>query len=202
MHLSLHSQWLGGEGEQNDNGQLGLGEGGPIFEGEKFCAQVCQDILSNFAFFCPVSTEKCPNHVYVDFRNNTSHKNKHRRVFYFYAKQNKISSNHLKISGFSAKNVRYPRYQDTDFLQLCSISLETYVWRQFYIPFDQIHTFYIPNFSKRYVYIPRYVNTYPTWHPGNIPLSQSNGYTLWRRYILQKSPFFPQVKKLTSLARP
>ena len=31
--------------------------------------------------------------------------------------------------------------------------------------FDQIHTFYIPNFWKRYVYIPRYVNTYPTWYP-------------------------------------
>ena len=31
--------------------------------------------------------------------------------------------------------------------------------------FCQIHTFYIPNFWKRYVYIPRYVNTYPTWNP-------------------------------------
>ena len=33
--------------------------------------------------------------------------------------------------------------------------------------FDQIHTFYIPNFWKRYVYIPRYVNTYPTWYPAS-----------------------------------
>jgi hypothetical protein len=27
------------------------------------------------------------------------------------------------------------------------------------------HTFYIPNICKRYVYIPRYVNTYPTCYP-------------------------------------
>ena len=33
--------------------------------------------------------------------------------------------------------------------------------------FCQIHTFYIPNFWKRYVYIPRYVNTYPTWYPAD-----------------------------------
>ena len=30
----------------------------------------------------------------------------------------KISCNFLKMSGFSSKNVRYPRYQDTGFLQL------------------------------------------------------------------------------------
>ena len=35
--------------------------------------------------------------------------------------------------------------------------------------FDQIHTFYIPNFWKRYVYIPRYVNTYPTSYPAFYP---------------------------------
>ena len=41
-------------------------------------------------------------------------------IFYpFNAKYSKISSNFLKMSGFSSKNVRYPRYQDTDFLQLC-----------------------------------------------------------------------------------
>ena len=30
-----------------------------------------------------------------------------------------IGSNFLKMSGFSSKNVWYPRYQDTGFLQLC-----------------------------------------------------------------------------------
>ena len=41
----------------------------------------------------------------------------------------------------------------------------TWLWRLFYIPLMQIHTFHIPNFWKRYVYIPRYVSTYPTWYP-------------------------------------
>ena len=31
----------------------------------------------------------------------------------------KINSNYLKMSDFSSRNVRYPRYQDTDLLQLC-----------------------------------------------------------------------------------
>ena len=38
----------------------------------------------------------------------------------FYAKNAKISSNYLKMSRFSSRNVWYPRYQDTAFLQLCS----------------------------------------------------------------------------------
>ena len=29
----------------------------------------------------------------------------------------------------------------------------------------KIHTFNIPKIWKRYVYIPRYVNTYPVWRP-------------------------------------
>ena len=38
----------------------------------------------------------------------------------FYAKCSMISSNCLKMTGFSSRNVRYPRYQDTDWLQLCT----------------------------------------------------------------------------------
>ena len=37
----------------------------------------------------------------------------------FFAKNAMISSNYLKMSGFSSRNVRYPRYEDADFLQLC-----------------------------------------------------------------------------------
>ena len=37
----------------------------------------------------------------------------------FYAKYAKICTNYWKMSGFPSKNVRYPRYQDTDLLQLC-----------------------------------------------------------------------------------
>ena len=37
----------------------------------------------------------------------------------FCAKFTRINCNHLEMSGFSSKNIRYPRYQDTDFLQLC-----------------------------------------------------------------------------------
>ena len=32
----------------------------------------------------------------------------------------------------------------------------------------KIHTFNIPKIWKRYVYIPKYVNTYPVWRPGHI----------------------------------
>ena len=35
----------------------------------------------------------------------------------FLCQNAKISSNYLKMSGFSSRNVRYPRYQDTDLLQ-------------------------------------------------------------------------------------
>ena len=38
---------------------------------------------------------------------------------HFYAKYANIYSNYLEMSGFPFKNVRYPRYQDTYFLQLC-----------------------------------------------------------------------------------
>ena len=38
----------------------------------------------------------------------------------FYAEYAMISSNYFKMSGFSSRNVRYPRYQDTDLLQLCA----------------------------------------------------------------------------------
>ena len=31
--------------------------------------------------------------------------------------------------------------------------------------FGKKHTFNIPKIWKRHVYIPRYVNTYPVWHP-------------------------------------
>ena len=36
----------------------------------------------------------------------------------FYAKYAKICTNYWKMSGFPSKNVRYPRYQDTNILQL------------------------------------------------------------------------------------
>ena len=36
----------------------------------------------------------------------------------FDAKYAWITINYLKMSGFSFRNVRYPRYQDTEFLQL------------------------------------------------------------------------------------
>ena len=36
----------------------------------------------------------------------------------FFAKYIKIISNFLKMSQFSTKKVRYPRYKDTDFLQV------------------------------------------------------------------------------------
>ena len=42
-----------------------------------------------------------------------------------------ISSSDLKMSGFQPKNVQYPRYQDTDFLQLwhyMTISDPIWVW--------------------------------------------------------------------------
>ena len=42
-------------------------------------------------------------------------------LFYFVlTKYAKINSNYLKMSGLSSRNVRYPRYQDTDLLQLWS----------------------------------------------------------------------------------
>ena len=44
----------------------------------------------------------------------------------FYAKNAKFSCNYLKMSGFSSRNVRYPRYQDTDLLQLWACFL--YYW--------------------------------------------------------------------------
>ena len=68
--------------------------------------------------------------------HNMRHKRKPRHVFYsfiviwnwivsyiytilsFLVKYAKIDSNYLKMSGFSFRNVRYPRYQDTDLLQL------------------------------------------------------------------------------------
>ena len=39
-------------------------------------------------------------------------------LYPFGTKNYKISSIYLKMSGFSSRNVRYPRYQDTKFLQL------------------------------------------------------------------------------------
>ena len=71
------------------------------------------------------------------FCQNMKHKSKYMHVSYsipliwvelcfkatafqpFHAKYARFSSSYLKMSGFSSKNVRYPRYQDTDFLQLC-----------------------------------------------------------------------------------
>ena len=71
-----------------------------------------------------------------EFCHNMRHRSKHRLVFCsfiviwnsivsyiktilsFYTKYAKIYSNYLKMSGFSFRNVRYPRYQDTDLLQL------------------------------------------------------------------------------------
>ena len=46
-------------------------------------------------------------------------------VFYpFCAKFTTIYCNHLKMSGFFPKNVRYPRYQNTKFLQLWKTSAQ------------------------------------------------------------------------------
>ena len=44
----------------------------------------------------------------------------------FSAKYAKISSNYLKMSAFSSRNVQYPRYQDTAFLQLWEKSIIMY----------------------------------------------------------------------------
>ena len=84
----------------------------------------------------PIS-EKCPNYIFGEFCNNMSYKTKYGLVFYsitvllswpvsyififvsFSATHSKINSNYLKMSGLSSRNIRYPRYQDTDFLQLC-----------------------------------------------------------------------------------
>ena len=46
-------------------------------------------------------------------------------IVLFYAKYAKISSNYMKMSGFPSRNVQYPRYQDTNFLQLCMIIICT-----------------------------------------------------------------------------
>ena len=91
-------------------------------------------------FCCPVSgflTEKCQNNIFGEFCQYMRHKSKYRLLFKsflsfgvkvcncltflypFLAKYAKIDSNYLKMSGFSSRNVRYPRYQDTDLLQLC-----------------------------------------------------------------------------------
>ena len=88
-------------------------------------------------FFHPVSgvsTEKCPNYVFAEIFHNMTHEIKQMfaitLIFSFgvelcqycslYAKYAMISGNYLKMSRFSSRNVRYPRYQDTDFLQLCA----------------------------------------------------------------------------------
>ena len=44
-------------------------------------------------------------------------------MYLFSLKYAKIGSNFLKISGYSSRNVRYPKYQDTDLLQLCTVPL-------------------------------------------------------------------------------
>ena len=95
-------------------------------------------------YFCTVSgfsTEKCPNHVFGEFSWYMRHKSNPRILFQsfliiwsncvnrllflhpFQAKFGKINSNYLIMSGFSSRNLRYPRYQDTDLLQLCLILL-------------------------------------------------------------------------------
>ena len=40
-------------------------------------------------------------------------------LYPFIVKYANIKSIYLKMSAFCSKNVRYPRYQDTDLLQLC-----------------------------------------------------------------------------------
>ena len=47
----------------------------------------------------------------------------------------------------------------------------TRLWRLFYIPLMQKHTFYIPNFWKWYVNIHRYVHTNPSWNPASTSTS-------------------------------
>ena len=81
--------------------------------------------------------KKCPNYIFDRFCHKMMQKRKLGFSFiYFYsygvdiylkctivqpfnAKYTKIGSNLLKMSGFSFRNVRYPRYQDTGLLQLC-----------------------------------------------------------------------------------
>ena len=46
-------------------------------------------------------------------------------LYHFLAKYASSNSNYFKISGFSSKNVQYPRYQDTDLLQLC---VKHFIW--------------------------------------------------------------------------
>ena len=92
-------------------------------------------------FFRPVSqysTKKCPNLVSAEFchsrRINWTNACSFHHFFSFgvemchkltvlrtfYAKNARNSSNYLKMSEFSFRNVRYPIYQDTDFMQLLS----------------------------------------------------------------------------------
>ena len=81
------------------------------------------------------STKKCPKYVSSEFGHNMTNdieKCQFSSQVYafgvelsykftvlkpFYAKYAKNCSNYLKMSGFFSRNVRYPRYQDTDFLE-------------------------------------------------------------------------------------
>ena len=90
-------------------------------------------------YFCPVFGFSTKNVLVIHsviFFQDVKQKSKHRLVFTplysfgvevclkltilwpFYVKFIWIYCNYLKMSGFSSKNVRYPRYQDTKFLLL------------------------------------------------------------------------------------
>ena len=101
------------------------------------CLRVDSELRKDY--FCPVSlfsNKKCPNHVYDEIchmiwgiKVNIGLFSVHLWAFgvelyhrwtLFYPvliKYAKINSNYLKMTGFSSRNVRYPRYQNTDLLQ-------------------------------------------------------------------------------------
>ena len=108
-------------------GLEGLGRKSYITNGAISSAELQKD------YFCPVSwfsNEKCPNYVFGEIYHNRRHKGKHRLVFCsfkfiwnwilseintilsFLGQDTKIDSNYLKMSGFSFRNVRYPRFLD------------------------------------------------------------------------------------------
>ena len=74
--------------------------------------------LLNFAIIWPIKLNKCLfSSQFSSFGVELFQKSTVLEPFY--AKNAKFSCNYLKMSGFSSRNVRYPRYQDTAFLQLC-----------------------------------------------------------------------------------
>ena len=75
--------------------------------------------LLNFAIIWPMKLNKCSfSSQFSSFGVELFKKSTVLEPFY--AKNAKFSCNYLKMSRFSSRNVRYPRYQDTAFSQLCN----------------------------------------------------------------------------------